>query len=445
MHEARRRRDAVLDALIAVDTRNAFAALALNVTLTRRRLDGAGRAYATEVVYGTLRWRGTIDWMISQCSRRPPDDLDPVVRNILRMAVYEIRFMRTVPGPIACHEAVALAKRRRQHGAAGFVNAVCRAILHTEETNGWPWPSLEADPAAALAVLTSHPPWLVARWIDRFGVDEARALCEANNMTPPLHVRTNTRQLQRDELAAALRADGADVAFGSLAPEALHVRGLGRPGDNAAFRAGAFTVQDEGAQLVAPALSPLPGQRIIDLCAAPGGKTTHIAELMRDQGELIAVDVHENKLGLVRDNARRLRLGIIEIVPGDGRTMPGRLAPADGVLLDAPCSGLGVLRRRPDLRWRPREAALRPLAEQQGELLKAAAALTRPGGIIVYSTCSIEPEETTAVVEAFLANDARFEPEPPPKACVVASVGGYLFPHQHATDGFFIARLRRAS
>lgn len=445
MNDARRQRDAALDALVAVDTRNAYAALALDAALLRHRLGGRARAYATEVVYGTLRWRGTIDWMVARCSRRPPDRLDPAVRNILRMAAYELRFMHTVPGPVACHEAVALAKRRRRHNASGFVNAVCRAMLRLEDSDSWPWPSVESDPVAALAVLTSHPEWLVSRWIQRFGVDEARALCEANNVTPPLHVRTNTLRMRRDELAQALRTDGAEVAEGLLAPDALHVRGLGRPADNASFRAGAFTVQDEGAQLVAPALTPLPGQRIIDLCAAPGGKTTHISELMRDEGQVIAVDVHENKLNLVRESAGRLGIGIIETVVGDGRAMPGRLAPADAVLVDAPCSGLGVLRRRPDLRWRPREAALRPLAEQQRQLLGAAAALTRPGGVIVYSTCSTEPEETTAVVKQFLATHPQIVPESPPEACIAADVGGYLFPHHHGTDGFFIARLRRRS
>lgn len=442
MNELRSRREAALDVLVAVDTRAAYAALSLDAALKKYRLDARARAYVTEVVYGTLRRRGTLDWMIDQCSRRPSASLHPVVRNILRSAVYEISYMHSVPGPIACHEAVALAKRRRQRPAAGFVNAVCRAVLRRQEAGDWPWPSVDDDPVTALSVLTSHPRWLVARWVERFGVDEARRLCEANNEAPPLHVRTNTLRVERDELARRLEAVGADVSPGRWAPEALHVRGLGRLTDNASFQEGLFAVQDEGAQLVARALAPTPGQRIIDLCAAPGGKTTHLAQLMNNEGRIVAVDVHENKLGLVRQSAERLGIDIIDTVVGDSRDMPGRLEPADGVLVDAPCSGLGVLRRRPDLRWQQREESLAPLARQQEELLAAAAALTVPGGVVVYSTCSTEPEETTAVISRFLAEHGDFFLEAVPEAGPIGE-SGFVFPHTHGTDGFFIARLRR--
>lgn len=443
MTDLRSRREAALDALLAVDTREAYAALAVDAALRRRRLAVPARGYVTEAVYGTLRRRGTIDWMLGQCSDRPLESLHPAVRNALRLAVYEMCFMRTVPGPVACHEAVALTKRRGPREAAGFVNAVCRTVLRRHQADEWAWPSVAEDPVAALSVLTSHPEWLVRRWVERFGVDEARALCEANNDTPPLHLRTNTLKIERRRLAAMLQAGGADVVLGRWAPEALHVTGLGRVADNAAFQAGLFAVQDEGAQLVSHALEPRPGQRVIDLCAAPGGKTTHLAQLMDNQGIIVAVDVHENKLALVRESAARLGVRIIDTVAGDGREMPGRSAPADRVLVDAPCTGLGVVRRRPDLRWRPREEALADLARQQEELLAAAAALTVPGGLIVYSTCSTEPEETVDVVARFLAVHREFAAEPPPPGTCKAGAGGYLFPHRHGTDGFFVARLRR--
>lgn len=445
MSELLTRREAALDALLAVDTRAAYAAQAVDAALNRRRLAARARAYVTETVYGTLRRRGTIDWMLGLCSRRPVESLHPVVRNALRLAVYETCWLDTVPGPVACHEAVELVKRRGQGRAAGFVNAVCRAVLRRQEAGDWPWPSADEDPVEALAVVTSHPRWLVRRWVERFGIEEAKALCEANNETPPLHIRTNTLKIQRGALAEMLEAAGAEVALGPLAPEALHVRGLGSVPESPAFRAGLFTVQDEGAQLVSRALAPEPGQRVIDLCAAPGGKTTHLAELMQNQGEIVAVDVHENKLKLVRENAARLGIGIIETVAGDGRAMPARLAPAHRVLVDAPCTGLGVVRRRPDLRWRPREEALEPLSRRQEELLAAAAELTLPGGVIVYSTCTIEPEETVDVVRRFLERHPAFTADPAPAAAVPADVGGFLYPHRHGTDGFFIARLRRSA
>ncbi|HEY8416576.1 MAG TPA: 16S rRNA (cytosine(967)-C(5))-methyltransferase RsmB, partial [Limnochordales bacterium] len=434
-------RQAAVDILTTIEERDAFAGLALDAYLERRGIAAPARGYVTEVVYGVLRWRGTLDWMIAHCSRRPVGELEPSVRNILRLAAYEVRFLDSVPAPVACHAAVELAKARHHPGVAAFVNGVCRQLARRSAEDDWPWPDLEADPVTALAVRTSHPEWLVARWVQRFGVAEAQRLCEANNIPPPLHIRANPLKITREALAERLRAQGAQVEPGPWAPQALHVRGLGQIADNPAFREGLFTVQDEGAQLVGHALDPQPGQRVIDLCAAPGGKTTHLAELMRNEGEVIAVDVHARKLPLVARAAHRLGLDIITVLAEDARALPGKLAPAERVLVDAPCTGLGVLRRRPDLRWRKHPQELAALAKLQGELLAAAAQLTQPGGVIVYSTCSTEPEETTAVVEAFLAGHPDFAAEPLPLVTYVPAqgLGGYLYPHRHGTDGFFVA------
>jgi len=438
-------RQAAVDILTAVEERAAFAGLALDAYLERRGVPAAARGYVTEAVYGVLRWRGTLDWMLAQCSQRPVEALEPLLRNILRLAAYEIRFLDSVPAPVACHAAVGLAKTRYHPGIAAFVNGVCREVARRAAADDWPWPDMDADPVTALAVRTSHPEWLVARWVQRFGAAEAQQLCEANNIPPPLHLRTNPLKTSREALAEQLRAQGAQVQPGRWAPQALHVRGLRRIARNPAFEKGLFTVQDEGAQLVGHALAPQPGQRVIDLCAAPGGKTTHLAELMQNRGQVIAVDVHARKLALVARAAHRLGLDIITVLAEDARTLPGKLAPADRVLVDAPCTGLGVLRRRPDLRWRKHQEELAALAKLQGELLEAAARLTLPGGVIVYSTCSTEPEETTAVVEAFLAAHPEFTAEPaPPRPCIAApGPGGYLYPHRHGTDGFFMVRLHK--
>ncbi|MFO7310469.1 MAG: 16S rRNA (cytosine(967)-C(5))-methyltransferase RsmB [Bacillota bacterium] len=437
-------RQAAVDILTAIEERAAFAGLALDAHLERIQLPAPARGYVTEIVYGVLRWRGTLDWMLAQCSHRPIEELTPAVRNILRLAAYEVCFLDSVPAPVACHAAVELAKARFHPGVASFVNGVCRQLSRRAWSGDWPWPDVDEDPVKALAVRTSHPEWLVARWVARFGVQEARALCEANNAAPSVHVRANILKTTREALAEALAGLGAQVKPGLWAPQALHVRGMGAVRDNPAFQSGLFTVQDEGAQLVAHVLDPQPGERVIDLCAAPGGKTTHLAELMGNEGQVVAVDVHAGKLGLVQRAAARLGITIVTTVEGDGREMPGRLAPADRVLVDAPCSGLGVLRRRPDLRWRKRPEELTALAALQGELLAAAAELTRPGGTLVYSTCTTEPEETTEVVEAFLRSRADFVPEVLPlREFVPDRFGGYLYPHRHGTDGFFIARLRK--
>ncbi|MBO8142242.1 MAG: 16S rRNA (cytosine(967)-C(5))-methyltransferase RsmB [Firmicutes bacterium] len=439
------RRRAAVEILEAVDGRQAFTGLALSAALGRKGLSAHARAYVTDAVYGVLRWRLTLDWMIGQCSRRPVDRMDPVIRNILRLAAYEIRFMDGVPGPVAVHQAVELAKDLGGPGTAGFVNGVCRAIARREEAGDWPWPDSQQAPVRALAVETSHPEWLVARWVERFGLKDARRHLESNNEVPEVHLRTNTLKTSRELLAARLREAGVYVVEGELAPEALRVRGMGRVDAQAAFQDGWFAVQDEAAQLVARALEPQPGQRIIDLCAAPGGKTTHLAQLMENRGEVVAVDVHPGKLRLVEEAAKRLGVAIVRPLAADGRELPGRLRPAARVLLDAPCSGLGVLRRRPDLRWRRRPEDIPALAALQRELLSAAAALTGPGGTVVYSTCSTEPEETTGVIARFLDDNPAFTAEDPPVPGVPAGDGPgvYLFPHLHETDGFYIARLKR--
>lgn len=438
-------RQAAVDILSAIEEREAYAGLALDAQLARRAVPPTARAYVTEVVYGVLRWRGTLDWMIEQCSRRPVAELDPAVRHILRVAAYEVRFLETVPAPVACHAAVELAKARFHRGVAAFVNGVCRQLARREAAGDWPWPDLQDDPVTALAVRTSHPPWLVARWTERLGVEEARQLCEANNVPPPLHLRVNALRTTREELAARLGEHGAQVQAGPWAPQSLHVRGLGRVADHPDFQAGLFTVQDEGAQLVSLVLDPQPGERVVDLCAAPGGKTTHLAELMGNRGQVVAVDVHPHKLPLVERAARRLGIDIITTVAADGRTLPGKLAPAHRVLVDAPCTGLGVVRRRPDLRWRKGPEEIGALSRLQGELLEAAGRLTAPGGVLVYSTCSTEPEETTRVVRAFLESHPEFAPSPLPLPVFVPAdgFGGYLYPHRHGTDGFFVARLQK--
>ncbi len=437
-------RQAAVDILVAIEERAAYAGLALDAELARRGGSSQVRAYITEIVYGVLRWRGTLDWMIGLCSRRSIDALDPGVRSILRVAAYEMRFLSSVPVPVAAHAAVELAKARYHPGVAAFVNGVCRQLSRRMESGDWPWPDMSEDPVGALVVKTSHPEWLVARWIERFGPGEAEALCAANNQSPALHVRANILKTTREVLRARLRELGAEVEAGGLAPQALRVKGMGSVGDNPLFREGLFTVQDEGAQLVVHVLDPQPGERVIDLCAAPGGKTTHIAELMGNRGAVVAVDVHPGKLRLVQQAAHRLGIHIITAEAGDGREMAGRLAAADRVLVDAPCSGLGVLRRRPDLRWRKSPSELAGLARLQGELLAAAATLTRPGGTLVYSTCTTEPEETTGVVQAFLAGRDDFASVELGTPFVPADgPGGYLYPHRHGTDGFYVARLQK--
>jgi len=446
-------REAALRALRDVDVKEAYANLALDAHLTRSKLEGRDRALATEIVYGVTRRRGTVDWAIGQVATRPIDQIDPYIRNILRSAVYQVLYMERIPHSAAVDEAVNLARQYGHEGVAKFVNGVLRNFLRRLPT--LPWPDPAADPVGALAVQHSHPEWLVRQWSDRFGQEDAVRLMEASNRVPPLTVRVNMLKATREQVAEALAAEGIKTEPTPHSPFGLIIHEL----TSASYldklkpmKAGHFTVQDESSMLVAPVVAPQPGQTVIDAAAAPGGKTTHMAELMENQGRVIAVDVHPHKVELVEQNARRLGATIIEGLCADareiGQKMPGR---ADAVLCDAPCSGLGTLARRPDARWRKTPEDVTQLVPIQQAMLESAAVAVKPGGTLVYSTCTIEPRENQELVEAFVREhpDFAFDDIRPylPLSLAGDARGGWiqLLPHIHGTDGFFIARMKRTS
>ncbi|MBX6378146.1 MAG: 16S rRNA (cytosine(967)-C(5))-methyltransferase RsmB, partial [Clostridia bacterium] len=328
-----------------------------------------------------------------------------------------------------------------------------RAGLRHPDRGALPPP--EADPVRYLALAESHPEWLVRRWLSRFGREEAEALLRWDNRSAPLVVRCNTLRTSPEDLARRLSAEGVTARRGRYAPEALYLEGAADPEGLAAFREGLCQVQDEAAMLVAHAVSPRPGQTVLDVAAAPGGKATHLATLLGADGCVVANDRHAGRAGLIAANAARLGLRSVQVSVRDACQPPGdwegRFAC---VLVDAPCTGLGVLRRRPDARWRKTPADLAAMAALQGQLLAAAARCVAPGGVLVYSTCSLEPEEDEEVVRAFLARDPRFRPEPLegylPTGLWVDGADGpmpgllYIYPQRNQVDGFFVARLRRA-
>ncbi len=443
-------RDLALRTLHRVDVDKAYASLALGEVLEAYPADKRERALATELAYGVCRRLNTLDYLIGCFSRRPVAELDPWVRNALRLAVYQIAYLERVPAPAAVNAAVEQARRFANAGAAAFANAVLHGYLRGREAVRFPDP--DTDPVGHLSLVHSHPEWLVRRWLARFGFDGARRLLEFDNTAAPVTVRANRLRTTPEDLAARLAAEGVAARPGRWAPEALVIEGFPRLEELAAFREGLFQVQDEAAILVGRALDPRPGETVLDAAAAPGGKATHIAELMGGRGRVIANDVHPGRLALIEASCRRLGIGCVETVAMDGRDLPGRFAgAADRVLLDAPCSGLGVLRRRPDARWRKSEALIADLAGLQRELLAAAARCVRPGGVLVYSTCTLEPEENGAVVDAFLNGNPDFAPESlaphlPRELAGEAGVADgrvQLLPHVHGIDGFFITRLRR--
>ena len=421
----------------------AFANLALSGALDRaRELKAADRGLATELVYGVLRHRRLIDHVLSLHARQPLQRMDAEVLDVLRVAVFQLFWLGRGPVHAAVHEAVDAARRLRGDRVAAFVNAVLRHVRAEDRDR-----ELPPDGPQRLAVQYSVPDDVAERWTRQLGLDEARRLAEAQLERAPFTVRCNSPRFTVEAVESRLAAEGAQVTRGMYSPLALQVRGLEQPFRSRSFLDGAWTVQDEAAQLAAPLLDPQAGERILDACAGVGGKATQLAAV-GPSVRVIAADSSERKLEVLADHCHRLGLRC------DARcvdlTAPQPLAdgPVDRVLLDAPCSGLGVLRRHPELKWRWDPASLRGLVRLQRELLRAVFRLLRPGGVLVYSVCTTTEEEGPDQMAWFLDGaGGAAEPLPPRGAPWESGLcdGPWvrLWPHRHGTDGFFLARLRK--
>ena len=448
----------------SADARRSAALLLLKLSRDRYTLealleevDGTGvirdhrdRDLLQALVYGVLRWQGRLDFIISCFSKTPFHQIEPAVLVILRSALFQLLFLTRIPPSAAVHSAVETAKAMAGPWVAPFVNAVLRRAAR--EHSSVVFPSLETEPVAALTTEWSCPEWLAARWVGRFGVEATVGLCAAMNHLPPLTLRTNTLRASRDELVAALRPFTAEAVPAETAPDAVRIAGL-KPAlqDLEAFQLGWFQVQDEAAQLVSILLDPQPGEAVLDACAGRGGKTGHIAQLMRDRGRLVALDQSASRLLQLQGEMRRLAISSVSIREAD-LMQPGAcegLGLFDRILLDAPCSGLGTLRRNPDIKWSAHKKDLQRYHRIQAELLTRVSGWLRPGGTVVYAVCSTEPEETVDVVDAFLAENPRFridreaESLPEPIRPLI-DAHGFLQTHPRLSymDGFFAAPLR---
>ncbi len=407
-------------------------------------LKSLDRAFITELVYGVLRRREYLDWAIGRFTthrRRQSVKL----KNLLRLGAYQILFLDRVPASAAVNESVRLAKTLGEKAIAGFVNAVLRAMSRAETI---PLPDPAEDPIRHISVKYSHPEWLVTRWLPRLGPEKTIALCAANNEIPPVTVRVNPMRTTRDALSAELKRAGIDVTSCRISSSGLMLRGVAHLTELPAYQRGDFYVQDEAAQLVGFAVSPKPGERILDACAAPGGKSTHLAELMGDRGEIVAADAGAKRLERVVENAGRLGLASIRPVVADVTRDLAAFGdtPYDRILVDAPCSGLGVLRRNPEAKWYKTEAVIGKMAALQLKILDQVAPTLKHGGVLVYSTCTTEPEENENVVGSFLARHPDFRLESLqslwPESGLVTPEGTLntiLNPYQ--MDQFFAARL----
>jgi len=450
-----------LRVLERVQRAGAYADVLLHAQLSRSGLGAADRAFATELVYGTLRWRGRIDYLLGRCLERPLEKVEGVVASALRLGAYQILFCERVPPSAAVDESVRCVRAAGAERATGLVNAVLRRLAARaaeaaapDAAGGWSLPRLDDDPLGHLMHAQSLPQWIAARWIELFGPQEAAALASACTGAPPLTVRANPHQGDVADLLEELRGEFPDARRCRWARHGLVLGRRGNAAAHPAFVEGRFTVQDEASQLVVALLDPRPGERVLDVCAAPGGKATAIAERVGKDGAVLALDSNARRLDLVRRAARRLQLGRLECAVRDAAAGLEGVAPKAGfdrVLVDAPCSGLGTLRRNPDARWRVRPTDPSRLAEQQRVLLRRAAEALRPEGALVYSTCTVLPEENEAVVEDFLRDCPDFvlaSPlEAPEEVRDLVGADGYLrcWPHRHDADGFFAARLERRS
>jgi len=443
-------RELALKVLELVEEEDAYANLALNQVLEEYRPGKLDRAFATELTYGTLRSLNTLDWVLAQFIKKPLKSQTAAIRNILRLGVYQLMFMDRVPPSAVCNEGAEMARRHGNPGSVGFVNGVLRNI--SRRAKEIKFPEIGHNPIEHISLRYSHPPWLVERWLRQFGPEETISLCRANNEPAPNTVRTNTLKLTRAGLAARLKEDGLTVRETVYAPEGLNIEGFFSLGSLAAFKEGLFQVQDESSMLACRTLMPRPGTRVLDSCGAPGGKTTHLAQLMENQGEILAVDIHPHKLKLIHENCSRLGINIVEGLAGDARELPEKLRGwADFVLVDAPCTGLGVLRRRPDARWRKKPDQLPAIVQLQAEILTSAARCLKAGGVLVYSTCTVTHEENLGQIADFLNRHPDFVLEdltpflPEGLDCEKTMAGGYLqiLPHRHGMDGFFISRMRK--
>lgn len=442
-------RQTALQVLYTIEVQQAFTDVALRHTLDRSPLDRRERAFVTECVYGVVRWQGRIDWLLAQVCRRPLETLTPWIRNALRLGAYQCLWMTGVPHRAAVYETVELARRFGHQGTARLVNGVLRTLLR--QYNVYTLPDAATQSAAHLAVAFSHPQWLVERWLKRYGWERTQALCEANNRAGGITLRTNTLRTTPAALAQRLQQEGLrHVAPSTLVPEGLIVHGTDRLDALPSYGEGLFQVQDEGAMLVALLCQPRPGHRVLDACAAPGGKTTHLAQLMQDTGWIVACDVQAGRLRLLCDNVRRLRLRCVTAVVADAaRALPVR-GSLERILVDAPCTGFGVLRRRPDIKWRRTPADFAALQALQLALLDQAQRVLAADGLLVYSVCSNEPEETHEVVARFLAAhpelrlvsaDLAFVRRCPVPSATAGTLD--LTPEQWLTDGVFVARFCR--
>ena len=423
----------------------------IDAELRNDTLNDFDKALLNEISHGVIRWMRRLDWFLNGFYRGNYEKCLPEVRNALRVALYQILFLNKIPYSAAVNEAVEFVKRIHGDKHAGVVNGLLRTIIRTLEN--LVWPTREIDEVNYLGIIQSHPNWMVRRWINRFGFDEAVKLCEENNRRPVMALRVNTLKISVSDFENYLKEKNLFYKKGNYLDNFFSTKTMSKLFTDEYFKQGFFSIQDESAGLVSKLLDPKKEELILDLCSAPGGKTSHISELMGNEGKIIAVEKYLSRLEIMRTNLNRLGVKNVETFhdnvcePETTELKESLIGKADKILIDAPCSGLGVLSKKPDIKWKREPEDITNLQKIQLEILESSVKYLKDSGVILYSTCTTEKEENIDVVNLFLKDHPEFKIENA-SAFVDNSVVNNdgcieLFPHKNKTDGAFSVRLKK--
>lgn len=434
-------REAALEILEAIEKHQSYSNILLNQVIEKNHITGPDVGLLTELTYGTLQRKFTLDFYLKPFLQKK---VEPWVQNLLRLSLYQMLYLDKIPDRAVLFESVEIAKKRSHRGVSGMVNGVLRAIQRKGV------PSIESikDPVERLSTRTSHPKWLVERWTEQFGFVKTEKMCETNLIAPLQTARVNLSKTTREDVISLLEKEGYIVQESPILKEAIQSL-KGNLVHSTCFKKGLITIQDESSMIVANVMEIEPNQLILDCCAAPGGKTTHIAEKLNGTGKVIAHDLHEHKVKLIKENAERLGLHNIEAITMDSRKIGENYQKEsfDRVLVDAPCSGLGVLRRKPDIKYVKTLQDIEALQSIQHSILSEAAKLVKPGGILTYSTCTVDKEENEGTVQYFLNHFPDFEAYsinvPSTIKPFVQDYRLQIFPQDFGSDGFFIACFKK--
>ena len=435
-------------ALREVHRRGAFADAALDRAFSNSQLNDLDRRLVTELVYGSVRRMRSIDFIIDKLATKKSSQQPPELRTILHLGLYQLEYLNQIPPSAAVNTTVQLAKENGFSGLSSFVNGLLRQYIRLTDNDLNPLTVTNyKSTVERLGFLHSFPDWLVELWIEQIGETETEQLCEWFNQSPTIDLRINPLKSSIAQIETAFKSHNISTSRIPHLPQALRLNGtIGAIQNLPGYSEGWWTIQDSSAQLVTHLLGPQPGETIIDACAAPGGKTTHSAELMQDTGTIYACDKTASRLKKLTENADRLQMKSIKIHTGDSRHFPEFVNLADRVLLDAPCSGLGTLHRRADARWRHTLENIQQQSQLQSELVANAATFVKSGGVLVYATCTIHPLENETVIRSFLDSNPHWQIEPPTiDLPVQPSPEGWVkvWPHRNQMDGFFMVRLKQ--